>query len=223
MDNAGVARILGEIADLLEIKGENPFKIRAYRNGADIVSNHPNALGTLDESGLREIPGIGKDLAARIVEIATTGASRYHTELLGEFPPTILELLHLQGVGPKTVAALHAQLGVATLDELEAAVMVPSFLKAGFKLVTLSSLTLPGPSSIDTTRSPLRSLTVTDAISLANAPEAVASLARCTLVMAKWSWASRLNWYFAAQSSPNVPMERPASYASSKPSSIMWS
>ena len=64
MDNAGVARILGEIADLLEIKGENPFKIRAYRNGADIVSNHPHALGTLDESGLREIPGIGKDLAA---------------------------------------------------------------------------------------------------------------------------------------------------------------
>ena len=121
MDNVGIARILGEIADLLEIKSENPFKIRAYRNSADIVANHPHALATLDANGLREIPGIGKDLAARIVEISTTGASAYHQELLAEFPPTILDLLHLQGVGPKTVATLHQQLGVSTLDELEQA------------------------------------------------------------------------------------------------------
>src|SRR5262245_30846828 len=59
MDNAAIAHVLREIADLLEIKDDNPFKIRAYRNGADIVSNHPHELGTLDESGLREIPGIG--------------------------------------------------------------------------------------------------------------------------------------------------------------------
>ena len=71
MDNAAVARILREIADLLEIKDENPFKIRAYRNAADIASNHPHDLSSLDETGLREIPGIGKDLAARIREIAT--------------------------------------------------------------------------------------------------------------------------------------------------------
>ena len=70
MDNAGVARILRETADLLEIKDENPFKIRAYRNAADIAANHPHDLVTLDEAGLREIPGIGKDLAARIREIA---------------------------------------------------------------------------------------------------------------------------------------------------------
>ena len=63
MDNAAIARILREIADLLEIKDENPFKIRAYRNGADIVANHPHELAALDETGLREIPGIGKDLA----------------------------------------------------------------------------------------------------------------------------------------------------------------
>ncbi len=73
MDNVAIARILGEIADLLEIKNENPFKIRAYRNGADIASNHPHEMGTLDDAGLREIPGIGKDLAARIREIAETG------------------------------------------------------------------------------------------------------------------------------------------------------
>lgn len=123
MDNVAIARILGEIADLLEIKSDNPFKIRAYRNGADIVANHPHSLATLDAVGLREIPGIGKDLAARILEIVETGDAQYHRELLAEFPPTILDLLHLQGVGPKTVATLYAQLGVRTLDDLEQAAL----------------------------------------------------------------------------------------------------
>lgn len=119
MDNLGVARILREIADLLEIKNDNPFKIRAYRNGADIAANHPHHLASLDESGLREIPGIGKDLAARIREIADTDGAAVHRELLAEFPPTILDLLHLHGVGPKTVATLYRELGVRTLADLE--------------------------------------------------------------------------------------------------------
>ena len=121
MDNLAIARILREIADLLEIKDENPFKIRAYRNSADIAANHPHELALLDETGLREIPGIGKDLAARIREIAETGDTTFHRELVEEFPPTILDLLHLQGVGPKTVAVLYRELGVRTLDDLEAA------------------------------------------------------------------------------------------------------
>ncbi len=121
MDNVAIAHILREIADLLEIKNDNPFKIRAYRNGADIAANHPHALGLLDESGLREIPGIGKDLAARIHEIAATGDAAFHRELVAEFPPTILDLLNLQGVGPKTVATLYRELGVRTLEDLEAA------------------------------------------------------------------------------------------------------
>src|SRR5262245_34036608 len=121
LDNAAIARILREIADLLEIKDENPFKIRAYRNGADIASNHPHDLSSLDEAGLREIPGIGKDLAARIVEIAQTGDAAFHRALIAEFPPTILDLLHLQGVGPKTVATLYRELGVRTLEDLEQA------------------------------------------------------------------------------------------------------
>src|SRR5919108_6458178 len=121
MDNQAIARILREIADLLEIKDANPFKIRAYRNGADIAANHPHELSTLNDAGLREIPGIGKDLAARIREIAETGDARFHVDLLAEFPPTILDLLHLQGVGPKTVATLYRELGVRTIDDLEAA------------------------------------------------------------------------------------------------------
>ncbi|HEY7293343.1 MAG TPA: DNA polymerase/3'-5' exonuclease PolX [Vicinamibacterales bacterium] len=121
MDNRGIARIFHETADLLEIKNENPFKIRAYRNGGDIASNHPHVLASLDEAELRGIPGIGKDLAARIREIADTGDTAYHRELLAEFPPTILDLLHLQGVGPKTVATLYRELGIRTIDDLEAA------------------------------------------------------------------------------------------------------
>ncbi len=121
MDNPAIARILKEIADLLEIKTDNPFKIRAYRNAADIVANHPHALASLDAAGLREIPGIGKDLAARILEIAQTGDAQYHRELLAEFPPTVLDVLHLQGVGPKTVAMLYRELGVRTLEDLEQA------------------------------------------------------------------------------------------------------
>jgi DNA polymerase (family 10) len=121
LDNAAIARILREVADLLEIKGDNPFKIRAYRNGADITANHPHELSALDDVGLREIPGIGKDLAARIREIATTGDTDFHRELIAAFPPTILDLLSLQGMGPKTVAMLYRELSVRNLEELEAA------------------------------------------------------------------------------------------------------
>ena len=121
MDNLAIARILREIADLLEIKDDNPFKIRAYRNGADMAANHPHDLGTLDLAALREIPGIGKDLAARIREIADTGDTAFHRELIAEFPPTVLDLLHPQGVGPKTVATLYRELDIRTLDDLERA------------------------------------------------------------------------------------------------------
>ncbi len=121
MDNVAIGRIFREIADLLEIKADNPFKIRAYRNGADIVANHPHELATLDAAELREIPGIGKDLAGRIREIAETGDTPFHQELLAEFPPTILDLLYLQGVGPKTVAMLYRELDVRTIDDLERA------------------------------------------------------------------------------------------------------
>ncbi len=123
MDNPAIAHILQEIADLLEIKADNPFKIRAYRSAADIVGNHPHDLATLSAPELREIPGIGKDLAARIREIAETGDADYHRELIAEFPPTILDLLHLQGVGPKTVAFLYRELDVRTLDDLERAAL----------------------------------------------------------------------------------------------------
>lgn len=121
MDNAAIARVFGEIGDLLEIKGENPFRVRAYRNAAEAILNWPERVCSLDEAQLVKIPGVGRDLAAKIRELVETGQLRDHRDLLQEFPPTILDLLHLQGVGPKTVALLFRQLGIRTLDDLEAA------------------------------------------------------------------------------------------------------
>jgi DNA polymerase (family 10) len=121
VDNVVISRILAEIGDLLEIKGENPFKIRAYRNAADTVVHAGARVADLAPGELLELPGIGRDLAAKIREIVETGDTAYHRELLEEFPPTILDLLHLQGVGPKTVRQLYAELGIRTLDDLESA------------------------------------------------------------------------------------------------------
>ena len=121
MDNRAIAQVLAEIADLLEIKGENGFKVRAYRSASETIAAYPDAVSRLDDKQLREIPGIGKDLASRIRELAETGASAYHRELLEQFPQTILDLLRLQGVGPKTVALLYATLNISSVDALAAA------------------------------------------------------------------------------------------------------
>src|SRR5687767_11633072 len=118
LDNRAVARTLSEIADLLELKGDNPFKIRAYRNAADIVSHAAEQVAGLDEAGLRAWNGIGKDLAGRIREIALTGNCGIRRELLTEFPETLLEVLRLQGVGPKTVAVLYKELRIKSLADL---------------------------------------------------------------------------------------------------------
>jgi DNA polymerase (family 10) len=121
LDNQSVARTLLEIADLLELKGENPFKIRAYRNAADVVSHAAERVSALDEASLRGWNGIGKDLAGRIREIAVTGDCAIRRDLLTEFPATLLEVLRLQGVGPKTVAVLYKELRITSLDDLAAA------------------------------------------------------------------------------------------------------
>ena len=121
MDNLGIARIFTDIGDLLEIKGANPFKIRAYRNAADIVGHMAEPIADLGDAEVRALPGIGKDLTAKIRELIDTAALAYYDELRQEFPPTILEMLRLQGVGPKTVAVLYRELGIETLDDLETA------------------------------------------------------------------------------------------------------
>ena len=121
MDNLAIARVFAEIGDLLEIKGENPFKIRAYRNASETIAHAPGRIADIPPADRLAIQGIGKDLNAKITELVETGAIVYHQSLLQEFPPTILDLLNLQGVGPKTVALLYRELGIRTLADLEAA------------------------------------------------------------------------------------------------------
>ena len=118
MDNLPIAQVFAEIADLLEIKGENVFKIRAYRSAADTIKTWADPVARMDEKQLLELPAIGKDLAKKVRELAETGVCRFHQDLLLEFPPTILDLLRLQGVGPKTVALLYTSLNIRSVDEL---------------------------------------------------------------------------------------------------------
>jgi DNA polymerase (family 10) len=118
--NADIAVIFEEIADLLEIQGANPFRIRAYRNAARVVGELSQEVSRLLEKGedLTQLPGIGDDLAGKIKEIAGSGhcslLDRLHTEL----PPAITELLKIPGLGPKRVKALYHDLDVQTIEQL---------------------------------------------------------------------------------------------------------
>src|SRR5437762_9074835 len=111
LDNLAIARVLGEIGDLLEIKNANPFKIRAYRNAADTIAHLGDPVASLPAAERLRLPGVGKDLAGKIGELVDTGTSPYHQELLQEFPPTVLDLLRLQGIGPKTVRSEERRVG----------------------------------------------------------------------------------------------------------------
>ncbi|CAH1089812.1 DNA polymerase/3'-5' exonuclease PolX [Candidatus Nitrotoga sp. 1052] len=121
--NADIAAIFEKIADLLEIKGANQFRIRAYRNAARILSDLPQEVRLLVEQGddLTRLPGIGDDLAGKISEITTTGRSNFLERLHRELPPVITELLKIPGLGPKRVKALYHNLDVQTIEQLHRA------------------------------------------------------------------------------------------------------
>jgi DNA polymerase (family X) len=120
MDKATIADVLDKIATLLELKGENPFKIRAYTNAARSIETFGGNLGDLkDEEALEKIPGIGKAIAAKIKELVETGALRFFEDLRSEFPAEILELFSLPGLGAKKVKALYEQLGVSSIAQLQ--------------------------------------------------------------------------------------------------------
>ena len=117
-----LADILEEIALLLELKGENPFKIRAYRNGAEIVRSFDgDILGRAIDGNLGGIKGIGDALQQKLHELALTGKLGFHQNLRDEFPEGIFELLQLQGLGPKKVRALYDKLEVSSLGDLRRA------------------------------------------------------------------------------------------------------
>jgi DNA polymerase (family 10) len=124
MDNITLARLLDETAALLEIDAADPFRVRSYRRAAEAIEQQTSNLAALAESdpkALLAIPGIGKSMAANIRDLAATGTMPLREHLLTRYKPTMLELLRLPGMGPKTVAMLHSALGVADIDALEEA------------------------------------------------------------------------------------------------------
>lgn len=118
--NATVAAVFEQIADLLDIEGANPFRIRAYRNAARTIGGLGTDVGASLKRGedLRELPGIGDDLAAKIREIVETGKSAFLDRLQKQVPPTVAELLRIPGLGPKRVRTLYHDLDVQSLEQL---------------------------------------------------------------------------------------------------------
>jgi DNA polymerase (family 10) len=126
IDNITLARLLDETASLLEIDAADPFRVRSYRRAAEAVEQQTAQLATLatpeaDPKALLAIPGIGKGMAANIRDLVATGSMPLRDELLTKYRPTMLELLRLPGMGPKTVALVWSALQISNLDELEAA------------------------------------------------------------------------------------------------------
>jgi DNA polymerase (family 10) len=122
MDKGTIADVLEKISTLLELKGENPFKIRAYTNAARSLETWGGSVSDLrDEETLEKIPGIGKAIAAKIKELVETGSLHYLDELQSEFPAGILELFSLPGLGAKKIKALYEQLKISSISQLQKA------------------------------------------------------------------------------------------------------
>src|SRR5215472_16616989 len=122
MDKAQVAEILTNIATLLDLKGENPFKSRAYTNAARALEGLSEPLDKIiAEERLDEVKGIGESIQKKIVEAMTTGKVAYYEELKGATPPGLVAMLDIPGLGPKKIKALHDALVIETIEQLEAA------------------------------------------------------------------------------------------------------
>ena len=137
MKNSDVAKVFQDIADLLELKGENPFKIRAYQKVVRSIEHLPVEVEQLvAEDNLKEVPGVGEAITNKITELVTTGHLGYYEKLKAEFPEGISTLLDVPGIGPKTAMLLSSELGITSADELEKAIIedkVASLFRMGDK------------------------------------------------------------------------------------------
>ncbi len=124
MKNTAIAKVFSDIADLLELKGENVFKIRAYQKAVRAIEHYPKEIKIMLDEGedLRNIPGVGEAIAKKTTELVTTGKLGYYENLKTEFPPGITNLLAIPGIGPKTANRLSSELGVSSVDALEQAI-----------------------------------------------------------------------------------------------------
>ena len=122
MENKDIARLLQETADLMEVAGEDGFRIRSYRNAAAAVASHPERVAGIvcdPERKVTDITGIGKGLASVLAEICQRGSFDRRDQMLARYPASALELLKIQGLGPKSIALLYEHHGVHTVDDLE--------------------------------------------------------------------------------------------------------
>jgi DNA polymerase (family 10) len=123
MNNEAIARKFHRLAALMEIRGDDPFRLRSYRNAAEAIEVWPTPLKEIAEAdgvaGLQTIPGVGKAIAGKVIELLERGTFDAWERLVAETPETILDLVELPGIGPKTAALLHKKYNVSSRDELK--------------------------------------------------------------------------------------------------------
>src|SRR6266849_3638163 len=122
MENREIARLLAETADLMEIGAEDGFRIRSYRNAASVIETYPERIDDIvgnPERKVTDVPGIGKGIGGALQDIRSRGSFAARDQLLQRFPASMLELLKIQGLGPKGIALLYEHHHVATVDDLE--------------------------------------------------------------------------------------------------------
>ena len=124
MNNAEIARRFYRLSALMEIRGDDPFRLRSYRNAAEAIEVWPTPLKEIAEkegvTGLQEIPGVGKAIAGKVIDLLNRGTFDAWERLIAETPETVLDLTEIPGIGPKTAALLHQRFKVSSLPELKA-------------------------------------------------------------------------------------------------------
>ncbi|HEY7784781.1 MAG TPA: helix-hairpin-helix domain-containing protein [Pyrinomonadaceae bacterium] len=123
MDNESIARRFHQLAALMDIRGDDPFRLRSYRNAAEAIEVWPISVAEIARNegvaGLQTIPGVGKAIAGKIVDMVETGTFDAWEKLTAETPASVLDLLEIPGIGPKTAALLHQTFKVSSLEDLK--------------------------------------------------------------------------------------------------------
>jgi DNA polymerase (family 10) len=124
MNNEEIARRFYRLSALMEIRGDDPFRLRSYRNAAEAIEVWPTPLKEIAEkegvAGLQEIPGVGKAIAGKVIDLLNRGTFDAWDRLIAETPETVLDLTEIPGIGPKTAALLHQRFKVSSFPELKA-------------------------------------------------------------------------------------------------------